>query len=325
MGNNGKCFTLLICYAWISQSFSQVPHFMSFMPNMPSETEHLEPSMPSLPPEIEPTKASISDLPLELMDEIIQLLPIKCQVCFALSCKSLYVRYQNVLAQEEFAFPTYNSDGGWLPCGVLAKNSSRETNLRRQLLCRLQGPRRLYCCSCTKLHLANEFESSEREYSTGINRKCKYPGFVNVCPCSPLDIRAMARMLEGCQHECIEWHRCSVTIAPEVVADVRIYISQDEQTYLRVRSQWEIAYTKEWFDYPNIARFLGCPHRSIVPNSPVSRLWYGQLDECFACSLYRKGHWNEIGKKFESEITRTLDAREILRSEVDAKHSMHCS
>lgn len=249
-------------------------------------THYLEPSLLNLPSETEHPKASISDLPLELMDEIIQRLDIQSRVCLALSCKSLYILYQHVLAQDEFAFPTYRFGRGWLPYGLLAENSDLEPYLRRQLLCWLQGPRRLYCSSCSKLHLTNEFESSEREYSTAINRRCKYPGFVNVCPCSPLNITAMARMLKGCQHEWLEWHRCSVTVQPEVVADQKMYISQDEETYLRVRSQWEITYNKETNGCPKIERFFGCPHRCVLPEFPASRLQNRQLEECYECNLY---------------------------------------
>ncbi|KAJ6123915.1 hypothetical protein N7471_011232 [Penicillium samsonianum] len=125
----------------------------------------------------------------------------------------------------------------------------------------------------------------------------------------------MARMLKGCQHEWLEWHRCSVTVQPEVVADQKMYISQDEETYLRVRSQWEITYNKETNGCPKIERFFGCPHRCVLPEFPESRLQNGQLEECYECNLYIKAHWNEIDKSlFHVEITRTLDAREVLRS-----------
>ncbi|CAG8185285.1 unnamed protein product [Penicillium nalgiovense] len=299
--------------AMLNLAMTRVPNYILGVYFEPFNTNM--PSMPDLPPKTEP-KASISDLPLELMDQIINLLDNQSQVYLALSCRSLYRHYQHVLAQDEFAFPRYQFSIGWLPFGVLAEDSDREReqNLRRQLLCQLQGPRRLYCSSCSKLHLTYEFGSAG-EYSTGIDHRCKYPGFVNVCPCSPLNIRAMARMLEGCEHEWLEWHRCSVTMQPEVVADQKIYISQDEQTYLRVRSQWEIAYNKETNDCPKIERFFGCPHICMLPTSPISRSKNGRLKECYECNLYIKTHWNEVDESvFQVEITRTLDAREILGS-----------
>ncbi|CAP99167.1 hypothetical protein PCH_Pc22g18790 [Penicillium rubens Wisconsin 54-1255] len=282
---------------------------------MPSETEHPEPPMPDLPPKTE-LNTSISDLPLELMDQIINLLDIQSQVYLALSCRSLYRRYQHVLAQDEFAFPRYQFGIGWLPFGVLAKSSVRERqlDLRRQLLCRLQGPRRLYCSSCSKLHLTHEILFAG-EYSTGIDHRCKYPGFVNVCPCSPLNIRAMAQMLKGCEHGWLEWHHCSVTIQPEVVADQKIYILEDEQTYLRVRSQWEITYNEETNDCPKIERFFGCPHVCMLPTFSTSRPKNGRSKECYECNLHMKTHWNEVDENvFHVEITRTLYAREILES-----------
>lgn len=270
--------------------------------------------MASLPPKIEHPKASISDLSLELVDQIFQLLDIKTQICLAFSCTSLYRRYRHILA-DEFAFPRYTSGRGWLPYGLPTKTSYWEPYTRRQLLCWFQGTRRLYCSSCIKLHLDNEFESSEREYSTEINRRCKYPGFVIICPCNPLNIREMAQMLEGSQQKWLEWHRCSVTIQAEVVANQKIYISQDEQTYLRVRSQWEITYKKETnYYWPNIERFFGCPHKCMLPESPACRSQNGQLQTCHTCKLDMKTNWNEVDQtRCQVEITRTVDAREVLR------------
>jgi hypothetical protein len=122
----------------------------------------------------------------------------------------------------------------------------------------------------------------------------------------------MARMLEGCEHEWLEWHSCSVTTQPEVVANQKIYISQDEQTYLRVRSQWEITYNEETNDCPKIERFFGCPHVCMLP---TSRLKDGRLKECYQCNLSIKTRRSEVDESvFQVEITRTLDAREILGS-----------
>lgn len=270
--------------------------------------------MPNLPPKIEPPKASISDLPPELVDHIFQLLDIKSQIYLAFSCTSMYRRYRPVLA-DEFAFPRYTFGRGWLPYGLPTKTSYREPYLRRQLLYWFQGTRRLYCSSCIKLHLDNEFDSSEREHSTEINRRCKYPGFVNVCPCSPLNIKEMARILEGSQHKWLEWHCCSVTIQPEVVANQKIYISQDEQTYLRVRSQWIITYKKETnYYWPEIERFFGCPHKFMLPEFSARRSENDKLQKCHTCKLYMKTDWNEIDQnRCQVEITRTVDAREVLR------------
>lgn len=251
---------------------------------------------------------------LELVDQIFQLLDIKSQIYLAFSCTSLYRRYRHVLA-DEFASPRYTSGRGWLPYGLPPKTSYWEPYLRRQLLCWFQGTRRLYCSSCIKLHRDNEFESSEREYSTEINRRCKYPGFVNVCPCSPLNIGEMARMLEGSQHKWLEWHHCSVTLQPEVVANQKIYISQDEQTYLRVRSQWEITYKKETnHHWPKSERFFGCPHKCMLPEFLARRSQNGQLRKCHTCKLYMKTNWNEVDQnRCQVEITRAVDAPEVLR------------
>ncbi|KAJ5704960.1 hypothetical protein N7536_000649 [Penicillium majusculum] len=105
----------------------------------------------------------------------------------------------------------------------------------------------------------------------------------------------MARRLEGSQHEWLEWHHCSVTIQPEVVANQKIYISQDEQTYLRVRSQWEITYKKETnHHWPKIERFFGCPHKCMLPEFPARRSQNGQLRKCHTCKLDMKTNWNEV-------------------------------
>lgn len=263
---------------------------------------------------IEYPKTSISDLSLELVDQIVQLLHIKSQIYLAFSCTSLYICYRHVLA-DELAFPRYTFGCGWLPYGLPTETSYWEPHLRRQLLCWFQGTKRLYCSSCIKLHLDNEFESSEREYSTEINRRCKYPVFVNICPCSPLNIREMARMLERYQHKWLEWHHCSITLQPEVVANQKIYISQDEQTYLRVRSQWEILYKKETNRFwPNIERFFSCPHKCMLPEFLERRSQNGQLRKCHTCKLDMKTNWNEVDQnQCQVEITRTVNAHEVLK------------
>ncbi|KAJ5968654.1 hypothetical protein N7501_004902 [Penicillium viridicatum] len=125
----------------------------------------------------------------------------------------------------------------------------------------------------------------------------------------------MAQMLEGSQQKWLEWHRCSVTIQPEVVANQKIYISQDEQTYLRVRSQWEITYNKETDCYwPKIERFFGCPHKCMLPESPACRSQNGQLQTCHTYKLDMKTNWNDVDQnRCQVEITRTVDAHEVLR------------
>ncbi|CAG8891044.1 unnamed protein product [Penicillium egyptiacum] len=299
--NNLRRKSAVLCFA--KTTLPMPEHAMSGVLNY-ILVFYLEPFYTNMPSETEHPKASMWDLPPELVDQIIDLLPIESQVYLALSCRSLYRRYQHVLAQDEFAFPRYESGLGWLPYGLLDENSNREYNFRRQLLCRLQGPRRLYCSSCSKLHLTNEFGL----LSNIVPRICERLSR------SPLNIRAMTRTLEGSQREWLEWRRCSVTIQPEVVAEQKLYISPDEQTFLRVRSQWEITYKEETNDCPKIERFFGCPHRCMLPEFPTSRS-RKRFNKCYECNLCIKTHWNEVDRSvFQVEITRTVDTREILRS-----------
>ena len=124
----------------------------------------------------------------------------------------------------------------------------------------------------------------------------------------------MTRILKECEHEWLEWHHCTVTIQPEMVTHQKIYISQDLGTYLRVRGRWEFTFNEETKDCQKIERFFGCPHVCMLPTFSTSRLKNGRLKECYECNLYIKTRWNEDESVFQVEITRTLDAREILGS-----------
>jgi hypothetical protein len=118
----------------------------------------------------------------EVVNALFKVLPPADQICFALSCRSLYNQFLAFLrAQNQWAFQL-------CPLGkrpALFRNIDSETRPRTDLLRRLENKRWRYCSGCWKLHPRSAWRIplSKKQLLFQKPYCMPYAGRVDLCPC----------------------------------------------------------------------------------------------------------------------------------------------
>lgn len=128
---------------------------------------------------------------MELLLDIFSHLELPSQVCFAMTCKSLYRLLGSVLQADDLCFPTLSSRKG-------RDGPAKKYHRRMTLLTQLEDSRWTCCAACQKLHPRKEFSSFYMsEYPSPHKRKCmSWAGLVDLCPCITLTPRDTKRIVE---------------------------------------------------------------------------------------------------------------------------------
>lgn len=254
-------------------------------------------------------RAVIFRLPNELLLRIFSLLSLTSQASFALSCKTFYEEFGQVLKHEAFRFPRVTEDGG----GNV--RFDKLANARSDLLLRLQDRRWAYCASCLKLHPVREFDYTQLAWPPE-ERHCIYPGIVVLCPCIQLTARGKLRLVDhlkkstshgNAQEEPVPWHECSITDHPWATVQIKISLGRTETGQLTVHTRYDIhlrTRNEPWREPP----IRCCPHSDVLKyistRSPLHPSH--ERHDCFYCQTSIEVGRARGGNKFSVRVARNL-------------------
>lgn len=121
-------------------------------------------------------------LPFEVLNGIVAHLPKVDQVCFALTCKSLWICFQSNLEAQNLSLSQFLPDESRSRCSGTFYSAPRV-----ELLYRIQNRRWKLCRMCWKLHRHSALSSSKilgSKTSLPYKPGCMpFAGMIDLCPC----------------------------------------------------------------------------------------------------------------------------------------------
>lgn len=238
-------------------------------------------------------KPHIVDIPTEILDRILEYLPVADQVCFALSSKHLYAHFRSFLQAQGRSLPELLREER----PILIRNVDIESRARTQVLRRLEKNSGWeFCPGCWKLHPRS---AARRTPKKSHCLECQFllhgqqgwclpsAGVVDLCPCLSITFRDQADLMKtlesvqdrvhagrefyynrlfshpsfGKKRSCL-WHQCSITDHPYGSVDIETGIWISVEQCLVVENRYTFCINRSsrtspsGVNYPSI-----CPHK----------------------------------------------------------------
>ena len=267
--------------------------------NLPYARELIQSRIQSIFHQHQSTSISyfLQKITTDILQEILFFLPVQDQICFALSCKYLYIHFHAILMTENIRLPEL------LPPEtrpVLCRNVDIEQRPRIKLLRQLEDSHWKYCSECWSLHPQSLWRIPRSICPLILKLYCppsyepshcmEYTGRVDICPCLTITLRDKLHLIETCKlaRERIHYgreyyyngilyhqsygrlqrylrHRCTFTDHPFAKVNVKTTMWVDEETLtFWVGSQYNFIYQEDsskWLPSGLKTPWM-CPHKN---------------------------------------------------------------